>query len=286
MSLFDEYINGIDWRLIGAGDLNIGKYTSDAGSYMSALDTYGSMASLTPLLADGTVAANTNFVAGVIGSDFQGLIKAISGFGTVRALASPRLTVLNNQSAVLNVATNRVFFQLDVDKETDDTTGDVTVTIDSEIKSVPEGVLINVQPSINLEDRTVSMFIRPTITRIIGTVLDPSVEFVAGSDGIESAIPEVNVQEIDTVIKVNSGQPIVMGGLLQDRIINNQEGVPVLGEVPILGNAFKDNAGSISKTELVIFLKATLLDSPGDTIHDTDKDLYKTFSGDRRPLKL
>ena len=130
------------------------------------------------------------------------------------------------------------------------------------------------------------MLVRPSITRIVGTVQDPGVAYVGSGTDIVSEIPEVNIQEIDTVIKVHSGQPIVMGGLLQDRITNNQEGIPVLGEVPVIGNAFKNNSSSISKTELVIFLKATLLDSPGDTIHDTDKDLYKTFSGDRRPLKL
>ena len=64
------------------------------------------------------------------------------------------MTVLNNQSAVLNVATNRVFFDIDIDREEGtDGQGD-TITVDTEVKSVPEGVLINVQPSINLDERT------------------------------------------------------------------------------------------------------------------------------------
>ncbi len=286
VSLFDEYMNGIDWRLIGAGELHSGMYSAVGGNYMSSLKNLGSMELAPPLASTGAVAENLNFVTGVIGNDFQALIRAISGFGTVRALASPRLTVLNNQSAVLNVATNRVFFELDVDKETNDDTNVTTVEVDSTIKSVPEGVLINVQPSINLDDRTISMLVRPTITRIVGLVQDPAVQFAAGESGIVSEIPEVNIQEIDTVIKVNSGQPIVMGGLLQDRIVNNQEGIPVLGEVPLFGSMFKTNSGSVTKTELVIFLKATLIDSSEGNIHNTDKDLYKTFSGDRRPLKM
>ncbi len=293
VSLADEYINGIDWQVIKSEV--VGSVLTEAGSdFLRATSLPGKIGNGFPFtgaegftaLPGGSVANSTNFVTGIVGNDFQALIRAVSGFGTVRALASPRLTVLNNQSAVLNVATNRVFFELDVDRETDDDTGDVTIEIDTEIKSIPEGVLINVQPSINLDDRTISMFIRPTITRIVGTVLDPSVQFVAGGDGIESAIPEVNIQEIDTVVKVNSGQPIVMGGLLQDRVVNNQQGVPVLGEVPVFGNLFKNNDGIISKTELVIFLKATLVESANDTIHNTDRDLYKAFSGDRRPLKL
>ncbi len=296
VSLFDEYINGIDWQLVKSEI--VGNMLSETGAaYSLGTSLPGSLGNRVnsfPLigaegltsLPGGTIAQNTNFITGIIGNDFQVLMRQIAGFGTVRALASPRLTVLNNQSAVLNVATNRVFFELDVDRETDDDTGDVTVEIDTTINSVPEGVLINVQPSVDLDSRTISMFVRPTITRVVGVVQDPAVQFIAGSDGIVSEIPEVNVQEIDTVVKVNSGQPIVMGGLLQDRIVNNQEGVPVLGEVPLLGAMFKNQAGSISKTELVIFLKATLLDNPSDSIHNTDKDLYKTFSGDRRPLDL
>lgn len=293
VSLADEHINGIDWQLINS-EL-VGGFLSDAGSnIMRATSIPGKVGNGFPFtgaegitsLPNGTVVENSNFITGVVGNDFQALVRAINGFGTVRALASPRLTVLNNQSAVLNVATNRVFFELDIDRETDDDTGDVTIEIDSEIQSVPEGVLINVQPSIDLEKRTISMAIRPTITRIVGTVQDPSVQFVAGGDGIISEIPEVNIQEIDTVIKVNSGQPIVMGGLLQDRIASTQEAIPVVGEVPILGSLFRNQSDLISKTELVIFLKATLIEASDQTIHNTDKDLYKTFSGDRRPWKL
>lgn len=275
VTLNDEYITGIDWAVLTENAKGAMRFLdATPGAVISALAQPG-----------GSVAATSNFQIGYGGSDVGVFIDAISGFGTVRALASPRLTVMNNQSAVLNVATNRVFFEIDLNRETDDDTGDVTLEIDTEIKSVPEGVLINVQPSINLEDRVISMFVRPTVTNIVNTVQDPSVALV-GAGLITSAIPEVNVQEIDTVVRVNSGQAIVMGGLLQDRVVGKKESVPVLGEMPVLGNMFRTQDDLISKTELIIFLKATILDSPEQTIHDTDRDLYRTFSGDRRPFKL
>lgn len=275
VSLKDEYINGIEWAAFTQNGRGVMRFLdATPGSVFTALTTPG-----------GSVAETSNFNIGYAGSDIGAFIEAISGFGTVRALASPRLTVMNNQSAVLNVATNRVFFEIDLNRETDDDTGDVTLEIDTEIKTVPEGVLINVQPSINLDDRTISMFIRPTVTSIVGTVQDPSV-ILAGAGLITSAIPEVNVQEIDTVVMVNSGQAIVMGGLLQDKIVDTRESVPVLGEIPLFGNLFRTQKDLITKTELVIFLKATIINSPEDTIHDTDRDLYRTFSGDRRPFKL
>lgn len=279
VSLTDEYINGIDWQAL--------KFPSAEGitGFLTAesilAETIGGIT-----VPDGDVANLANFSIGYAGNDVQAFVQAISGFGTVRALASPRLTVLNNQSAVLNVATNRVFFEVDLSRETDDDTGDVTLEVETDIKSVPEGVLINVQPSINLDNNTISMVVRPTVTRIVRSVQDPSVQFVAGDSGIVSEIPEVNIQEIDTVVQVRSGQPIVMGGLLQDNANATQNGVPVLGEIPVLGSAFRRQKDNLKKTELVIFLKATVVNAPGDTIHDTDRDLYKTFSGDRRPLKL
>ena len=275
VSLFDEYITGIEWQAITGSGEGIVNFADATTALIGGLAVPG-----------GDIATNSNFGIGYLGNDAQAFINAISGFGTVRALASPRLTVLNNQSAVLNVATNRVFFDIDIDRE-EGTDGDGdTIEIDTEIQSVPEGVLINVQPSINLDDRTISLFVRPTITRIVGTVQDPGVQFVAGGTGIISQIPEVNVQEIDTVIRVNSGQPIVMGGLLQDRIESTTEGVPIAGEIPIIGSLFKSQNDIIRKTELVIFLKATLLDSTSQTVHNTDKDIYRMFSGDRRPFEL
>ncbi|MCB1591712.1 MAG: type II and III secretion system family protein [Alphaproteobacteria bacterium] len=288
VDLNDEYITGIDWGVLGlsggegsfafmneSGRTNINNLLSSGAGFFSPA-------------VGSTMGVESNFTVGFVGNDVQALLQAISGFGTVRALASPRLTVLNNQSGVLNVATNRVFFKLDIDSNTTDNV--VTVDVDSEARTVPEGVLVNVLPSIDLDGGTVSLALRPTVTRVVDTVNDPAVGFVAasisGAENVVSEIPEINVQEIDTVVKVRSGQPIVMGGLLQDRSDNLEESVPVLGETPIVGSLFRKKKDLVKKSELVIFLKATILQTPEDSIHDTDRDLYKAFSGDRRPLKL
>lgn len=291
VNLYDEYITGINWQAV---DLGAGKgvfnFLSTGGATNLATLAGGGATGLvsTPT---GDIATTSNLLVGYAGNDLQTLVNAIAGFGTVRALATPRLTALNNQSAVLNVATNRVFFDIDVDSRDSDDDGTIdTVEVESDVKSVPEGVLVNVQPSINLDNNTISMSVRPTITRVVGTVADPGVAFVAstipGAANLSSDIPEVNVQEIDTVVNVRSGQAMVMGGLLQDRAINTQESVPVLGEMPMVGNLFRKKSDKISKTELVIFLKATILEAPEDSVDATDKDLYRAFSGDRHPTKL
>lgn len=285
VTLNDEYATGIDWRAIDfpGGDWAV-NYLSDGGD--AILDAVNS--NLSPVLSGTTnISQNSNFVLGYGGNDVQAVIQAISGFGTVRALASPRLTVLNNQSAVLNVATNQVFFEIDIDVTTNE--GDTTTDIESEIRNVPEGVLVNVQPSIDLDNNTIAMAVRPTITRIANEVQDPAIQYITAANsitGVESLVPELNVQEIDSVIQVRSGQPIVMGGLLEDRATTTEEGVPVLSEMPLMGGLFKQHNDLVEKTEIVIFLKATILESPGNSVDSTDRDIYRTFSSDRRPFKL
>lgn len=273
VSLRDEFSAGIDWSTVGlfGGEGLLELSAVEGGLVRGILDP-----------ATGPV---TNFKFSQQGNDFAAVIDAVSRFGTVHALASPRLTVLNNQSAVLNVAQNEVYFEIDITTTTNDNVSQTTV--DSEIRNVPEGVIINVQPSIDLDDQKISMAVRPTVTRITGFRNDPAVAFASAAlpEPIESQIPVVNVQEFDSVIQMNSGQAIVMGGLIQDRTVSEQNGVPVLGEVPVVGALFRNQQDQIEKTELIVLLKATIVEG-GNTVHATDKDLYRGFSQDRRPFGL
>lgn len=277
VSLSDEFATGINWDSI---DLPTKEFNLSFTSGTPAL----------PVLSPGTSAGfNLGYTGG---SDLNAVIQAVSRYGTVHALASPRLTVINNQSAVLNVAKNHTYFELKVDVTTQDNT--TKTTVDSTAKSVPEGVLVNVTPSIDLENNQVTMSVRPTISRIDSSVADPGVAFVIANSGLtgtaaanlQNLVPNVSVQEFDSVVKIKSGDVVIMGGLLQDRTESEQSGVPVLAEAPLFGGLFRKQQDKISKTELVVFLKATILDNAGQTIHQTDRDLYRIFSQDRRPLPL
>lgn len=276
VGLTDEFAAGIDWTAVDLFNnrLNFG------------VDTVG--ASLAPAF-DPVSDPSLSFAASYVSGSLNAAVEAMQRFGTVRALASPRLTVLNNQTAVLNVAKNQVYFELEVD--TSQTDSGTTVDVSSNIRNVPEGVLINVQPSIDLDNQIVSMSVRPTVTRITEFVNDPGVAFAVADAGLPTAenitspVPIVNVQEFDSVIQMNSGQPIVMGGLIQDRTTSTQNAVPVLGEIPILGGLFRNQGDKIEKTELVVLMKATIVEG-GNNIHPTDKDLYRGFSQDRRPFDL
>lgn len=269
VELNDNYQTGIDWGYFTAFNSELGVRFGPVGDPSLAGFEKGPDAGLVFSMNEGNTGA---------------LINAMSEFGTVRALSSPRMTVLNNQAAVLNVATNYVYFEIDIDRTTTDTT--TTTDVESSAQTVPLGILLNVQPSINLKKNTVTLALRPTITTLSDEKNDPAVQFVAGDSGLTNLVPEVSVQEMDSVIKVNSGQAVVMGGLLEDRVTVSSDGVPVLNELPGIGKLFKNETNSISKTEIVIFLEATILNSPADSIDNADKDLYRLMSQDRRPFKL
>lgn len=289
VSLSDKYASGIDWRFINpVGNHSAVNFLSSTGDGVLDAINAGTGASQIPNPFSNDTSITKSFVLGYASDDAQAFVNALSAFGTVRALASPRLTVLNNQPAILNVATNRVYFEVNIDVSDGNTNTPARTTVNSDPKNVPEGVLVNVQPSINLDNNTVSMAIRPTVTRIVNSVEDPGVQYVASTNNIDisNAVPEVNVQEIDSLINVRSGQPVVMGGLLQDRVETTHQGIPVLSEVPLMGNLFKNKEDSVQKTELVILLKATIVPLGDGSIDETDKDIYRTFSNDRRPFRL
>jgi MSHA biogenesis protein MshL len=234
----------------------------------------------TPITKSGGVFALSS-------GDLNATISAISRFGTVRALASPRLSVMNNQTAVLNVSESRVYFKLTIDRTEGTSTSVPTTDITSEINSVPEGVIITVHPSVDPETNEITMNLRPSITRVIDTVNDPAVTIAAAESGLsnlQSPVPELSVREIDSVVKMNSGKTIIMGGLMQDRTEGTQQAIPVLGEIPVLGNLFRSSIDSTAKTEMVIMLKATVMGAP--LPDETDKDLYEKMGQDRHPFKL
>lgn len=275
VGLKDEFAAGIDWSAleIPGGETTLG-FTISGSTKRPA--------------PEPAIDPSANFRIAYAGNDISAIVDAISRFGTVRALASPRLTVLNNQSAVLNVANNQVYFAIDINTTTDN--GVTTTDIDSDIRNVPEGILINVQPSIDLDTRTVSLSVRPTVTKITEFVNDPAVAFAVAQAGvggdITSPVPVVNVQEMDSVVRMHSGEGMVMGGLMQDRTTSEQNGVPVLSEIPMVGSLFRTQGDNIQKNELIVFLRATIIDADGDTVMPADKELYRGFASDRRPLRL
>ncbi len=262
VSLSDQFSTGIEW---GAVDLfSIDGAPGEFGFEMN--------------FPGGAQLAANNFVANInLGTDFHPVIKALSTYGTVRSLSSPRVTVMNNQPAVVNMTRNKVYFTIDREQTESNTEGgNPTVTETSNAETVAEGVLLNVLPTVNVDTGEIILSIRPTISNITAEVPDPI------NPG--NYIPELNVQEIDSIVRIQSGQTIIMGGLMQDKNIMSKSGIPVLGDIPILGRLFSNHGDNIQKMELVIMIQATIV--PGSNVDAMDREIYENFSMDRRPVKL
>ncbi|EIJ43401.1 MSHA-type pilus biogenesis protein MshL [Beggiatoa alba B18LD] len=181
-------------------------------------------------------------------------VKMLEEFGTVKVLSSPKLMVLNNQTAILKVVDNRVYFTVDV--KVNDTETRTSTTYGTKINTVPVGLIMNVTPQIS-EAGQVTLNVHPTISRIIGFVNDPNPELA--SAGVTSPIPEIQVREIESILKVNDGDVAIIGGLMQDTTEQGKTGLPVLSNLPVVGDAFSYRDDTYSKTELIIFLRPVVV---------------------------
>ncbi|MEZ0261264.1 MAG: type II secretion system protein GspD [Alphaproteobacteria bacterium] len=225
--------------------------------------------------------------------NFSAALQAMNRFGSIRILSSPRVTVMNNQPAVVNVTQSFVYFDFDVEAGTTDTNGVTTPpTIDGEVRSVPEGVLLNVVPTANPDTGEIVLVVRPTVSKITNTIPDPTVGLTLALNGgvppgVEvptNEIPRVALQEIDSVMRLQSGQMMALGGLMEDENTIQQDGVPIASDMPILGALFRTHKDTLRKSELVIFLKASII--AGSNVDEMEKKTYKVFSLDRRPARL
>lgn len=182
-------------------------------------------------------------------------IQLLETYGNVKVLSSPKLSVMNNQTASLKVADSKVYFTI-----TSNTTPcapspcSPITTYTSTPNSVSVGFVMSVTPHISDSDM-VTINVRPTITRITGYVNDPNPDLKL----IPNKIPEIQTREMESIIKVESGQTAVMGGLIQESIDKNSSEVPFLARIPLLGNFFQNRDDTTSKTELVIFLRPAVI---------------------------
>ena len=164
---------------------------------------------------------------------------------------------LNNQTAILKVVDNEVYFTIDVEVDPGAQGQNSTITIDTTVNTIPVGFVMSVTPFID-EDNVVTMNVRPTISRIISFVSDPNPELSRAE--VESLIPVVQVREIETMLKINNKETAVIGGLMQDQINKENRGVPVLSSIPLLGAMFSYTEEEYVKSELVIFIRPVVID--------------------------
>ena len=250
--LNDNFQAGIDWSRLGnagAGSgftfsqrLNNGNFTP--GALQTRATGTGLVAGyFNPVSVLGNVAASINL---------------LKQFGDTKVLSSPKLMVLNNQTAVLKVVDNLVYFtvQSQISQSASGVSGTNLQSVTTTPNTVPVGVVMSVTPQIN-DTGKVSINVRPTISRKVDEVDDPNPQLRA--IGVFSKIPVIQVREMESILQIDSGNIAVLGGLMQDEIQRNSDKVPGLSNLPGVGKIFSGRDDSNKKTELVIFLRPTVI---------------------------
>ena len=273
--LNDSYQAGIDWsrlnnsasnsgfvlgQRLGSRGFNFnpstGAVTQGDANALGAAATAGLFAGyLNPVSAIGNIAAS---------------ITLLKQFGDTKVLSSPKLMVLNNQTAVLKVVDNLVYFTVQAQQSQAAVGGSVLSTITTTPNTVPVGVVMSVTPQIN-DTGNVNINVRPTISRVLSFVRDPNPQLLA----IPSQIPQIQVREMESILQVSSGNTAVLGGLMQDEIVRNSDKVPGLSDIPGVGKVFTGKNEASQKTELVIFLRPTVI--PNASLESDELQAYKQY---------
>ena len=191
-------------------------------------------------------------------TDISAAVRLLESFGKTRVLSSPKVSVMNNQTALLKVVDNKVYFTISVTPGTPASLGvpATPAVYTTTINTVPVGFLMNVTAQVG-DDDEITLNLRPSVSRITSYANDPSPALaVAGST---NRIPEIQTREFESIMKVRDGETAVLGGLMQDDQSNATDQIPGVGNVPLAGELFKVRSNQSNKSELVIFLRPTIL---------------------------
>ncbi len=238
VQLSDQYQAGIDWRRIDGNfsyeqKLTGGNISDNGPAYIFRYTN--------PLSAIGDISAT---------------VKLLESYGNTKVLSSPKIMALNNQTAILKAVDNQVYFTVNIEEReaTNNTAG--RTRFETEVHTVPEGLIMNITPQISANDEVI-LNIRPTVSRIVRYVNDPNPGLA--QFGVTSPIPVVQVREMESLLRVHSGDVAIIGGLMQDSTKQGKDGVPVLSRLPFIGDAFSYRDDQYLKTELVIFLRPVVI---------------------------
>lgn len=271
VALADNYQQGIDWT-----------------------KTSGTGFSLTRATSSSNVSSATNpfqLVYANAASSLSVVVDMLRGFGTTKVLSSPKLTVLNNQTATLKVSEDFVYFNVKQDVVAGSTSGTLSTTSTTTTpQSVSIGFFMSLTAQIS-DDDTVTLNVRPSISSISELKQDPNPALT-----IKNYVPQIRTREIESMLRVQSGEIAVLGGLMEDRMDNKSGRFPGVGDIPLFGELFTTRSNASSKSELVIILRPTVIRDasisgdfagfagalPNKDFFQTDK-VYQPFSGPNLP---
>ena len=234
--LKDSHSYGINWSEVGA--------------------TLGDSWNVTPFSFDtgGPNADDSSFIVGLDRAQGDGnamgynaVLTALAEDNEINVLSSPRVSVLNNQAAMINLTTRRPYISWQMSEDDD---GDNTVT--PEVQFLDEGVSLGITPQIGANGM-INLHVVPSVSKKTG-------DFTYTYMGDEFNVPIMKVRESSTLLRLPDGATAVVGGIIEEENTNSRTKVPMLGDVPGLGRLFSSQERSMEKTELVLLVSATIIE--------------------------
>jgi MSHA biogenesis protein MshL len=275
VQLSDSHQSGVNWAAFTQGPNS--RFAGGVLSPGSALSPSGAISAFTARNADGSVAINSLLSSnpaapGVIGvgpgtpgtlfglafqtGSFAALMAFLETQGDLQVLSSPRIATLNNQKAVLKVGTDE-FFVTNITTNT--TTTGTTSTQSPTITTAPffSGVALDVTPQID-QNSQIILHIHPSVSNVIEKTKDID---LGTAGNFRLPLASSSISESDTIVRVSDGNIVAIGGLMKESSVRDSTGLPGLSSTPWIGALFGSKRRSVVKSELVILLKTTVIES-------------------------
>lgn len=272
VELGDGYQAGINWSVV-SGDVTVAQSRGDIFADNGMANIVGSSGAaiasgLTSGAFGGVFSAAMNF------KNFQAFIELLETQGDVQVLSSPRIATVNNQKAVIKVGSDE-FFVTDVSSDT--VTG-TTTTTSPDITLTPffSGIALDVTPQIDPNGR-VTLHVHPTVSEVTDQTKDITVA------GQTQSLPLAfsTVRESDSIVSAESGQVVVIGGLMKDQLQKRDASVPLLGRLPGVGSLFRHTQSVSRKSELVILLRPMVVEAGSwDRALDASRQQFKSLGSE------
>ncbi len=222
-------------------------------------------------ISDGvnSFVAGAGLAASAIGQGFYGLAFQASNFaamlnflksqGDVQVLSSPRIATLNNQKAVLKVGSDELFVTGVSTTTTTNASGGSVSTPSLTLQPFFSGVALDVTPQID-DEGTVMLHVHPAVSQVSER---QKVVDLGSLGSFRLPLAASSVSETDSIVRVRNGQIVAIGGLMSQASRQDRSGVPGLSEAPVVGGLFRNTSGTMTKRELVIMIKPTVIGEDG-----------------------
>ncbi|MBI5050799.1 MAG: pilus (MSHA type) biogenesis protein MshL [Nitrospirae bacterium] len=231
VQLSDSLKYGIDWSVVRNWQ-GIGRFELKASNFKDIVSSSGAA-----------------FQIGVTGSNFTSILNALQTQGDVKTLSNPRVSIMNGQTAILSAGRIQSYISR-VETTTTSVSGSSEVTYTIQTASTLSGIMFGLVPYIN-EDGKITLTITPIVSNLVSL---ESQSIGTGTNAVQIKLPTVDLRELSTTVKISDGQMVVIGGLIDKKEQLTEKKVPLLGNIPLLGNLFKSVDKSYTNTELVIML--------------------------------